>query len=147
MIHVRQPNDYTCGPAVVSIVTGAPLDELIAEMKPHPIRGTLHKKIITSLRARGVVCGDRFVGLRGRVLPETAIVRVRMANNKGHVVVKHGETWFDPLLMGSFRGLPPRGDWTWIEGARMTSCLWIGKHGGAVLDSWLEKCERSVGVP
>lgn len=130
--HVKQPNGYTCVPAVVAIVTGAPLDELIAEMRPTPRGGTPHKKLIRALRDRGVRCGDRFVPCRWKTLPHSAIIRIthpKGVKPGGHVVVKIGRTWLDPALDGPFTGEPIRlvsGDLVWVQGSRITSSLWFG---------------------
>lgn len=122
--HVTQPNDYTCGAAVVSIVTGAPLAEVIAEVRPTQKRGTPHARIIGALRARGVLCADRFVSIRGKSLPLVGVVRILFPGKQGHVVVKNGNTWFDPLLKQSFTGMPPANRWG-DDGSRITSFLEI----------------------
>jgi hypothetical protein len=109
------------------MITGVPVADLIARMKPRPKTGTRGKAIIRELRDRGVRCGDRFESLRGKPFPRFAIVRIVHPDKRGHVVVKHERTWFDPLLEGPFDGDPPRGAvTTWAGGSRITSALWIG---------------------
>lgn len=126
LIHVKQPTPTSCAPACVAMVTGVDVHTLIAEMRPGPKRGTAHERIIRALRARGVQCGDRFQSVRGRPLPRFAIVRITHPNKRGHVVVKHEQTWFDPLLDALFTGDPPRGLVTpWAGGSRITSALWV----------------------
>lgn len=99
LTHVRQPNDYTCACAVVAMLTGRELDDVIAELRPTPKRGTTHRRMIDALKAHGVRCGDRFVSLRNRPLPHTAIVRMIYDDAAyGHVAIKVGGTWYDPSL-------------------------------------------------
>lgn len=127
--HVKQPNSYTCGPAVVAIVTGDPIERIIAELRPGAKRGTPHRRLIGALRARGVRCGDRFLSLQGKPLPHSGIIRITYQNKHGHVVVKHGRTWFDPLLDAPFTGEPimtVSGRRIWVDGAHITSSLWLG---------------------
>lgn len=128
--HVKQPNGYTCAPAAVAIVTGDSLDELIAELHPTEKSGTRHALMIRALKRRGVRCGERFESLRGRPLPHTAIIRISYPDKRvGHVVVKHGRTWFDPALDAPFDGEPimtVSGQRVWIGCARITSSLWLG---------------------
>lgn len=134
--HVQQPNNYTCGPACVAIITGAPLDELIPEMRVSPKNGCRNSAITKALRARGVVCGDRFASVRGRALPDAGVIRIfHTADMRGHVLVKHGRMWFDPLMSGPFAGDPPK-DHAWpvvvecggvhsIQSWRIASALWV----------------------
>lgn len=127
LTHVKQPTPTSCAPACVAIVTGEDVHKLIAEMRPGPRRGTPHARIIRALRDRGVRCGDRFETVRGRPIPRFAIVRISYPDKRGHVVVKHERTWFDPMLDAPFRGDPPRGPVTlWAGESRITSALWIG---------------------
>jgi hypothetical protein len=123
--HVRQPNDYTCAPAVVAIVTGAPLDELIREMRPTPTGGSSHRKLIKALRARGVLCSDRFeVVSKKRPLPRDAIVRISFPHKDvGHVIVKHGDVWFDPVEPWPYTCSAPL-----LVCGRVTSSLWISRE-------------------
>lgn len=86
--HVCQPNDYTCAPACVAMLTGRPLAELVAVMRPTPRGGCPNTRITDALRAYGVPCAGRFASVRGRALP-------------------------DPLLSSPFRGeLPPDRVWS-----------------------------------
>lgn len=128
--HVKQPNGYTCVPAVVAMITGAPIEELIAELRPTEKSGTPHKRMIRALANRGIRCGGAFVSVRGRPLPHTAIIRISYPDKKpGHVVLKDGRTWFDPALDAPFTGEPIRtvsGQRVWVGCSRITSALWIG---------------------
>lgn len=127
--HVRQPNGYTCVPAVVAMLTNEPIAALIAELRPTPKGGTPHKRLVRALKSRGVRCGDRFVNVRGRPLPHTCIVRVSWGKRLGHVVLKVGRQWFDPQLPEPFTGEPIMttcGNRYWVDAARITSALWIG---------------------
>lgn len=106
------------------MVTGVDVHLLIAEMTPGRIRGVRGRAIVDALRRYGVRCDDRFRAIRGRPLPEFAIVRILHTNKRGHVVVKHGRRWLDPNLEGPFEGDPPRGAVTpWAGGSRIVSAL------------------------
>jgi hypothetical protein len=108
------------------MVTGVDVRELIARMNPGARTGTRGAAIVRELRANGVRCGDRFEPLRGRPFPRFAIIRIVHPNKRGHVVVKHERTWFDPMLEAPFVGDPPRGPITpWVGGSRITSSLWL----------------------
>ncbi len=127
--HVQQPNEFTCVPAVVSMITKEPIETLIAELRPTPKSGTPHKRLVRALKSRGVPCGDRFVNMRGKSLPHTCIVRVSWGKRLGHVVLKVGRQWFDPQLSQPFTGEPTMtasGQRVWVDSARITSALWIG---------------------
>lgn len=126
--HVKQPNGYTCVPAVVAMITKEPIEALIAELRPTPKSGTPHKRLVRALKSRAVPCGDRFVNMRGRPLPHTCIVRVSWGKRLGHVVLKVGRRWFDPQLDGPFAGEPimtVSGQRVWVNCARITSALWL----------------------
>ena len=126
--HIKQPNDYTCVPAVVAMITRDPLESLIAELRPTPKSGTPHKRMVAALKGRGVPCGDRFVNMRGKPMPHTCIVRVSWGRRLGHVVLKVGRRWFDPLLDAPFVGEPimtVSGERVWVDCARITSALWL----------------------
>ena len=124
--HVRQPTETSCAQACIAMITGVDVNELVKRMKPGPKSGTRGAAIVRELRDHGVRCGDRFESLRGKPFPEVAIVRIVHPNRRGHVVVKHERTWFDPMLEGPFDGDPPRGAVTpWAGGSRITSALWI----------------------
>lgn len=123
MNHVQQPNDYTCGPACVAVLTGEPIDKLIAEMRPTPKNGTWNKGLINALRRHGIICADRFESARGRQLPELCIVRIiTIGMCMGHVVVKNGRTWYDSVLPGPFEGDLPAGR-EWNPGSHVASFL------------------------
>lgn len=127
--HVKQPNDYTCVPAVVAMITKEPIESLIAELRPTPKSGTPHKRLVRALMNRGVRCAGGFVSVRGRPLPHTCIVRVSWGKRLGHVVLKVGRQWFDPALDAPFTGDPPMeksGRRVWAGEARITSALWVG---------------------
>lgn len=124
--HVRQPTLTSCAQACIAMITGADVHTLIASMRPTARRGTPHSMIIRALCDHGVRCGNRFESVRGRELPRFAIVRIVWSDKRGHVVVKHERTWFDPFLEAPFTGDPPRGAVTpWVGGSRITSALWI----------------------
>jgi len=126
ILHVRQPTPTSCAQACIAMITGADVHALIAQMKPTAKRGTRGPDIVRVLRDHGVRCGDRFESVRGRPFPRFAIIRIVHADKRGHVVVKHDRTWFDPMLESSFTGDPPRGAVTpWVGGSRITSALWI----------------------
>lgn len=133
--HVKQPTPTSCAQACIAMITGADVHELIAKMRPGPKTGTRGAAIVRALRDNGVRCGDRFMGVRGRPLPNFAIVRIVYDDDRGHVVVKHGREWFDPLLEAPFSGDPTsasalieerKAALEWVPGARITSALWIG---------------------
>lgn len=126
--HVKQPNNYTCVPAVIAMITNEPVELLIAELRPTPKSGTPHKRMRQALKKRGVSCGERFVNMRGKPLPHTCVVRIAWGKRLGHVVLKVGAQWFDPLLDRPFTGEPPMdgsGFRPWVGGARITSALWV----------------------
>lgn len=122
--HVKQSDDHTCGPAVVAIVTGASYAQLVRELRATPKRGVRHRHLIEALRSRGVRCADRFTHAGKRPLPEVCVARVVFPSKVGHVVVKSGTTWFDPLLDAPFAGTLPT-DRAWSGGGRVTSFLEI----------------------
>lgn len=124
-VHIQQPNDYTCGAAVVAMITGTPIADVIAELRPTPKGGTRYKRMIEALkRCPRIACGDRFVSVRGKPLPAIAVIRITHdAKRVGHVVVKHGRWWFDPILPAPFQGHPP--GLTWAGTSRITSSLWF----------------------
>lgn len=125
--HVRQPTETSCAQACIAMITGVPVEELVARMRPGPRRGTRGAAIVRELRDHGVRCGDRFESLRGKPFHRFSIVRITHPNKLGHVVVKFESTWFDPMLEAPFVGEPPRGAVTpWVGGSRITSSLWIG---------------------
>jgi hypothetical protein len=108
------------------MLTGEDVHDLIAAMRPGPKTGTRGREIVRVLRLYGVRCGERFESLRGKPFPRVAIVRIVHPNKRGHVVVKHDRTWFDPLLESPFTGDPPRGSVTpWAGESRITSALRI----------------------
>lgn len=127
IIHVRQPTLTSCAQACIAMITGIDVSYLIERMKPGPKSGTRGAAIVRELRNIGVRCGDRFQPIRGRPFPRFAIVRITHTDKRGHVVVKHESTWFDPMLEAPFQGDPPRAAVTpWAGGSRITSTLWIG---------------------
>lgn len=125
LCHVQQPTRTSCAQACIAMVTGADVHELIAKMRPGPITGTRGGAIVRELKARGIRCDDRFRSVRGRPIPHYALVRIIHSNKRGHVVVKLGRQWFDPLFAEPFTGEPPITTKEWTPGSRITSALWI----------------------
>lgn len=110
------------------MLTGISVLTAIAELRPGK-GGVMHSKMIAALRARGVRCADRFVVFRKPAdLPELCVVRIKYAGEKrwGHVVLKSGRSWHDPLLPHPFDGDLPA-DRAWGDGARATSYLRIDR--------------------
>jgi hypothetical protein len=98
VIHVRQPDDYTCG-----------------ALRRRGVRCDDRFRSV-----RGLRLSEHALVRVVRVLPDFRRV--------GHLVVKRGRTWFDPALLAPFDGDPSPlvgGFPVWTRGSRITSELWI----------------------
>lgn len=121
MQHIRQPTENSCGQTCLAMYLGVSVETVLKDL-PDRKRGTYSKEAINYLRRQGVRCADRLTSAHQRVLPKIALVRIVWPNKKGHLVLKVGESWFDPLLPAPFYGtLPPTREWS--GGGRVASFL------------------------
>ena len=123
--HVRQPTDVTCAQACAAMLLGAPIETVIRELPPTS-DGTRHREFIEFLRRCGVDVGERFTSARARAWPKNAIARITWPDGDGHLVIKLGRVWHDPLFRRPFRHQHDRElrlHRTWARGGRVTSFL------------------------
>lgn len=119
--HVQQPTDSSCIPAVLAMVLGRDVQQVVADLKPSK-SGVRHSKMILYLLGAGVKVADRLTVVRSiDSLPERCIVRIRWGKRRwGHVALRNGAWWHDPALPQAFHAAKP--DLSWGDG-RITSFL------------------------
>lgn len=119
MIRLQQPTPNSCGQTCAAMVLGLPVDVVMQEL-PDRKSGTPHKKLITYLKSRGVVCDDRLRLWRHIPqggIPWRALIRIVWPDGNGHLVLRWDGVYYDP--------------WTdiyqawWRDGGRITSYLRI----------------------
>lgn len=78
-------------------------EEVIKDIPVSP-KGTKNKRVIEYLQEHGVDCDTRWTPVRGKTLPEIAFVRIRYTKTECHLVLKVGETWYDPSFNAPLPG-------------------------------------------
>lgn len=102
------------------MLTGRPIDVVLRELPHREVTGTRHRDLFDYLSRHGIQHGGRLLSA-AHGLPHVALVRVTWPGRpaRGHLILKSGRTWYDPLLARPHTGdLPSSREY---HGGRVTS--------------------------